>query len=428
MSLSARLRCVVDRGRQMALCPPVLLGLVACALLFFARTRGAFDALSANTGVPGYDFFGLPRCGLALRQGASIASSWKDMPYGPYSTDWASHPMLCAALGAPLSFLPAWTAYWAFAFFLTCLQALGLVVAAHWAGLPGVWKEATPWVRAKIIALFFMCGTFFPQYVLLHQAQYHGLSMLFFLLVLRRSTQVLGFVGSALSKPLLAPAGLIVLAERNFRSVVKIVLLALAGTAPFYWFGQGAQKNLDGSGHTSSVFDVLGQSGWLKLKYSVMNWNQEMSLSKVFERFFDGETNFYLRVVIALVCLGSAFYALFRAREREIAITLAALSLMFLYARGHEYHAVTLLPALVFVGSRKGGPSLTLLIAVALLALPSTWSLLGPYRVEGEPFEINHMIEASSMLGWAFVLQKPLGLLALWIALLAGLRAHPPKE
>jgi hypothetical protein len=358
---------------------------------------------------------------LALRLGTSIADSWKEIPFGPYSTDWASHPMLCAAFGVPLSFLSPWVAYWTFAALLTCLQAACLVVAAKWANVAHVWMQATGLERSKLLVLFVLCGVYFPQYVLLHQAQYHGLSMLFVLLALRRGTQVFGFVGSALSKPLLAPAGLLLFAERDFRSIAKIVVITVAGTLPFFWLGRPPTGAVGAESAGGSVFDVLGKGGWLKLKYSVMNWNQEMSLSKVFERVFDGETNFYLRLALALVCLATAFYALLRAKEREIALSLAVLSLMLLYARGHEYHAVTLLPALVFVGSQKGGLNPCLLIGTLLLALPSSWWFLTSMNKTGQADDIASLIQLSTALGWAFVVQKPLGLLFLWLGFLGNL-------
>ena len=61
MRLSPALSKSLEHWRCTVACPPVMLGLVGCGLLFLARMRGALDALSANAEVPGYDFFGLPR-------------------------------------------------------------------------------------------------------------------------------------------------------------------------------------------------------------------------------------------------------------------------------------------------------------------------------------------------------------------------------
>ena len=387
--------------------PPVALALALCFLLFVLRMNHALDSWSANTGVPGYDFFGLPRCGIGLRDGVSLETAWKTIPYGPYSTDWASHPMLCLAFGLPLAKLQPWTAYWVFAGFLSLLQAISIVACPHYMQLNKNWKNFSVTEKTLCTIVYSCCGLFFPMYVLLHQAQYHGLSILWVLLVLVGGRgEFFGFVGSALSKPILAPAALIPLMEKKWGRVVAIVV-SIAGVTGAFLLWERLR-----SGKSSLL--SLGENGYLKLKYSVMNWNQEISFSKILERFFDGETNYLIRICLAGFCLVLAFLWMRVAKRlpeaRVPALAACLLSIFFLYARGHEYHAVTFIPVLLALSARKEWLNGTLVAATILLALPTTWSLFASLRPPGQSFEINHMMATNAFLGWCFVLQKPLAL------------------
>src|SRR5690242_6986498 len=61
---------------------PVILGVCAATLLFVFVRFNVLNTLSANTDHPtiGYDFFGFPRCGLAVRYGTNPFTADHDYP------------------------------------------------------------------------------------------------------------------------------------------------------------------------------------------------------------------------------------------------------------------------------------------------------------------------------------------------------------
>ncbi len=257
---------------------PLYWSLLLAVALFVQNFWSLLSPLSANSdnSLWGYDFFGLPRCGIALLEGIPLAGSEQQVAYGPWATDWSSHPMMCAVLGIPLSgfadpkmsLLTANIFYLCFHIFALVMMMRPLRVENPAGKILG--HSAIHWTFATLV------GLFFPYAVVYHYGQYHAISVLVLTLLLmgngpRWPLRVLGFVASALSKPLFAPAGLVLLINRKWREVSWIVALSVLGTAPWLFLDA-----LD-----SSV--SLASRGFGKLANSVPHWNQEQSLAKVFE-------------------------------------------------------------------------------------------------------------------------------------------------
>lgn len=191
--------------------PPLAVALGAALLLFVLFTAGVLRPLSPNTdGAPrGFDFFGLPRCGLAVRFGTNPFTAAEDYgQYGPWATPWISHPAMCVA-AAPLSYLPPWTAFWSFAAFNLLLH-LG-IIAAFGLRLSRTDFGGQSWpARLRDLLFFTATGFFIPWSVMYEMGQYHSLAVLALALVLIHPRYaVAAFVLSALSKPILAPAALV---------------------------------------------------------------------------------------------------------------------------------------------------------------------------------------------------------------------------
>lgn len=400
------IRIIYDRVKNY---PPLGLSLLLATFLFFSHPWELFNFLSANSDNPywGFDYFGLPRCGLALLQGLSTAGSEKVIHYGPWSTDWSSHPAMCFFLGIPFSqfqnprhsYFLANTIY-----YLIHLLALFVLTPIN---DKRRFSELRLIEKIKHYTLYTLVGFFVPYVIIYHYAQYHALSVLAFtFLLMPRPLYVTGYVLSALTKPIFAPAGILLIVLKRWSDIFKIVLFTSLGTLP--WFFIDKRKS------DSSLSDLFS-SGLHKLKYSVPNWEQEQSLAKIIEYFLDPEANFIVRCSIAVLQMVSAI-GLCRKGRHNAALGVTCLIFFTLYARGHEYHAVTLIPLflVLFHNQEVIYKSWSFIFVVALFALPTTYPLLNGVLGSGNG-PISSFMQASIPLGWAFVLQRPIAVLALWI-------------
>src|SRR5690606_19677381 len=122
-----------------------------------------------------FDYFTLPRCGLAFLNGTSLYSSSADFSFfGPHATQWASHPALCFFFGIPSVFL---SEDFGFHFFNLFYLSIHLFI---------IWsfgKKITYRTRKDAVFFFFL-GFFFPWAVAYHLGQYHVFAVLALALVL----------------------------------------------------------------------------------------------------------------------------------------------------------------------------------------------------------------------------------------------------
>ncbi|MEY3903141.1 MAG: hypothetical protein RL189_2447 [Pseudomonadota bacterium] len=390
--------------------PPLALALFSSLALFISHPWQLLTFLSPNSDnrLWGFDYFGLPRCGLAILQGENIAGSDKFIEYGPWSTDWASHPAMCLVLGVPLSqFGNPWLSYFVANSLYFCFHVYALVSLSQPLA-DGTFHQQSRSEKYRHFLFALLVGGFFPFVIIYHFAQYHALSVLAVTFLLQSEKRsVFGFIISALSKPLLAPAGLLLAVRRQWKMIAWILAGTVIGTAP--WFILDAL-----TGRQSMT--VLGGSGLNKLRFSVLNWEQEQSLAKVFETLISPQMNFYLRLAISAMQM---FTAALIARYGDLrsAFCVAVLVFFTLYARGHEYHAVTLIPVFIYLFA-KGTAYRTWIFMgiVALFALPTTYPVLH-YFLGSEKRSIANYKMTSPVLGWIFVLQRPVAVMALWLCI-----------
>jgi len=389
--------------------PPLALSLFLSSLLFLSHPWGIFKFLSANSDnhAWGYDYFGLPRCGLAILRGIQIAGSEKVIPYGPWATDWASHPAMCFILGIPLSqFSDPRFSYFAANFIYFCIYIYSLFTLTG-ALCDGSFKKLSASRKSIHYAFSVLIGFYTPYVIIYHYGQYHALSVLALALLLQKRQQLVGgFVLSALTKPFLAPAGLLLVAQKRWKTIGGVLIFTALGTLP--WFILDA---LTGKRSMST----LGDSGLNKLLYTVPNWEQEQSFAKFFETLVSPHTNMLIRLVVCSLQFATSAY-LARKGDLRTAIGIASLIFFTLYARGHEYHAVTLIPFFLFLFSEKKDRyhNWIFVSIVALFALPTTYPILY-YVLGSEQNSIAAYKATSPLLGWAFVVQRPLAVLALWL-------------
>jgi hypothetical protein len=385
---------------------------VACAVgLFIAFLAGWLASWTPLEGTYARDYITLPKCGLAARFGTNMYTSSEDyMWFGPVGNGWLSHPALCVSAGIPLSYLPP-----LFGFKLLdvgyLLLHLGVIIAFG--------RRLTAPYRVRDIVVFVALGLFFPWYVMYHVGQYHAISVLALALVLfgpRR--RVFGFVISAVTKPILAPAGLVLVTRGHFREAVKIVFWVAVISLPFVLLGYSNETGLRWGG---DAFDQYLQIGQDQAKLFVPHWDQQISLAMLIDEWFPTWNNVNVRVGLTVALIALAVIGL-RKAPMEVAMVVASLWFFTYYARGHEYHATVLVPVFAYLWTEPRGryrnPWVALLCVSA--ALPTTWpifihalDLAGP-----GPDSFAFMEDKSPLLFNLFIAQKPLTaiLLALTIA------------
>lgn len=390
---------------------PTWIGLGCAVFIFIAFLKGWFTSWTPLEGTYARDYITLPKCGFAARYGTNMFTSSEDyMAYGPVGNGWLSHPALCVGAGIPLSYMP-WETGFKLVNVAYFAMHLGVIVAFG--------RRLTAPYRVGDLIVFAALGLFFPWYVMYHVGQYHALSVLALALVLlgpRR--RVFGFVLSAVSKPILAPAGLVMITRGHFRESLKIVFWVALITVPFALFGYTKDVGLHWGGSAISEFLRIGQD---QAKLFVPHWDQQVSLAMLIDEWFPTWNNLNVRVGLTVALVGLALIGL---RKRPIEVAIAATSLWFFtyYARGHEYHATILVPVFAYLWTEPRGlyrtPWVALLCVVA--ALPTTWPIfIHMLDLPGPAPDSFVFMENKSPLAFnLFIAQKPVTvlLLALTIA------------
>lgn len=413
---------------------PIVVGLAAAGLLFLFVRLNTLNALSANTDHPtvGYDFFGFPRCGLAIRFGTNPFRASQDYPmYGPWATPWVTHPTLCLA-AVPLSYLPPWTAFWTFnAANLMLHAAIIIVFGMRLARRDFLSQPRSDQVRDLIF--FAAMGLFMPWYVMYYMGQYHSFAVLALFLVLASpTTPVLGFVISALAKPVLAPAGLVLMMRQQWRAVVLIGVLVAAGTLPWMYMHYSVPRGLSfGRNH---ILDTFLETSQQFTKYTAYRWNQQMSLSAALDEWMPSTEHLKYRYMLAAFTVGVGV-VLFRRKQMEVAVAACTLWFFFLYGRGHEYHGTLYVPLLLCLYSLEGERyrGWPLVVIGVLMALPTTYGLFNLfYPIENRPpflsYESSMMVDKNRALYYLFLWQKPLCAFLLLGLMLWKERPYQPWE
>lgn len=331
------------------------------------------------------DYVTLPKCGLAIRNGTDLYTSSADYPeYGPVGNGWLSHPLLCLTAGVPLSYLDPFLGY-------RLLNVLWLVL--HVGLLVAFGRRLPSPFRPRDYVMFVALGVCFPWYVMYVVGQYHALSVLALGLVLLGFRRT-GFILSAVTKPVLGPAGLVLIARRRWREVALIAAAVALATLPFYGY-----------------LDEYVRIGSDQAKLFVPGWDQQVSLALLLDDLVNAERNLLLRQVGTVLVLLYAVVCL-RRRPIELAIAFASLWFFVYYARGHEYHATLLVPVFLYLWTLPGGRYRTPWIAALAVASfsPSTWPLFG---VDPSFPDFDILMDKSAVLFVLFIAQKPVSALLL---------------
>lgn len=393
---------------------PVYTGILAVFLLGGLFLFRALDSLSANTDHPalGHDYFSLPRAGLAIRFGTDPMTSWKEYgSYGPSSSDFNSHPVV-AVLGVPFSYLPPWTGYWVLNLFHFLLHLLILwKFGALFIGRFPDFQTGSSQIRN--VLFFTTMGLFFPWYVLYFEGQYHSFAVLALSLVLLCPRyQVHGFLLSAITKPVLAPAGLVLLIRREWKLVAVICCATAIILLPWFYLTYSIQEGITFGANELITRFYLRARGFMH--YAVLRWDQQISLAQALNELCSYQVNLYIRYALAAVPV-LAGVVLFLRRPRDIAIVMTTLWFFILYARGHEYHATLLVPILLCLFVQEDGryQTWTLLVITLLLASPTVWILFTScYGLPGPGAgSMEKMRAMNSVLYHLFLWQKPFAVL-----------------
>jgi hypothetical protein len=381
---------------------------IGCAIgLFVAFMFGWLNSWTPLAGTYARDYITLPRCGLALRFGTDMFTSSQDYPwFGPPGTGWVSHPLLCIAAGVPTSYLPPMLGFKLLDCFYLLLH-IGIIVVFG--------RRLTAPYKARDLVVFAAIGLFFPWYAMYVTGQYHALSVLAVALVLAGSRhRIGGFVLSAVAKPVLGPAGLILLLRRHWREALKIGAIVAALTLPFALFGYSTHTGLHWHGHALS--ELLTQDK-LNATPLLPHWDQQTSLATLIDEISPISWNAHLRLVLTIALLVVATFGLHR-RPMEVAIALSSLWFFIYYSRGHEYHGTLFVPVFLYLWTEPRGIYRTrwLALLVVVYALPSTWPIwIHLLHLSGPgPDSFAFMRHKSPLLFWLFVGQKPVtGLLVM---------------
>jgi hypothetical protein len=379
---------------------PTRIALGCATALFVVFLLGWLNSWTPLAGSSARDYITLPRCGLAVRFGTDMFTSSQDYPwFGPTGTGWVSHPLLCVAGGVPTSYLPPMFGFK----LLDCLYLLvhlGIIVTFG--------RRLTAPYRARDLVVFTAIGLFFPWYVMYVTGQYHALSVLAVAAVLAGSRhRVGGFVLSAIAKPVLGPAGVILVLRGHWREALKIAVIVAALTLPFALFGYRTHTGLHWHGHALSEFITQAKVAATPL---ISHWDQQMSLATLIDEIHSISWNAHLRLALTIVLLVFAVFGL-RRRPMEVAIVLSTLWFFVYYSRGHEYQGTLFVPVFLYLWTEPRGIYRTrwLALLVAVYALPTTWPIwIHVLHLPGPgPDSFAFMRHKSPLLFWLFVGHKP---------------------
>ncbi|MEY4065167.1 MAG: hypothetical protein RIR26_1375 [Pseudomonadota bacterium] len=393
--------------------PPLVLGLLLATVLLGLYFSGSISSWSPMGNSFAYDQYSLPRCGLAIRFGTNPFTSTADYPqYGHFAVHWVSQPMLCVLAGVPLSYLSPqlellFTTVFYWSIHLWILVVFGTRLSSN-SGAVTRFRVRDWFVRDYV--MFACLGFFFPWYVLYVLGQYHALAVLAFALALScESRLVSGFALSAIGKPVLAPAALVLLVAKKWQVFFKLLLICMACYLPWFFLRYDVGRGLF-FGWNESFLTFFELSSMLT-KFSVVGWNQEMGWSKVFDEFSSPANHYPLRMFLALI---PVLYAVLLAWQKKfhLALGVSVLWFFFLYGRGHEYHVTLYLPLLAFMYCEESGRyrnGWTVVLAF-LAASPTVFPLiLKIYEFPNAKLASNDaMRNANPFLYWLFLLHKPI--------------------
>ncbi len=387
---------------RLRITPPTLLGLLAALLLFLlfqARCLEGWSANSDNAAI-GYDYFGWPRAGLAIRHGTDPFAAHRHYGYGPYATQFVSFPAL-AVLGVPLTYLPPWTGFRLFNLFNLALHLA--IVFVFGRRLSGAGRAPRDFV------FMLAMGFYLPWYVMYHMGQYHSLAVLAVFLVLAgegRAAQVTGFMISALAKPVLAPAALVLFVRREWKTIWIIMGLIFLTVVPWFVLRHDAAGFY--FGRNPIMTEYMTEARTIS-HYTAHRWNQEMSLAAALGEFMTAGRNLELRGILAVLVLALAA-VLAWSRDRRAALALALMWFFVYYARGHEYHYTLLVPVMLCLWSLPGGRYRTRWMAAlaVVAAVPTTWVIFKyGYGFDPQSGTCDAMLAANAPLYYAFLWHKP---------------------
>ncbi len=378
---------------------PIVWGGSLAIVLFLLVIPNALVALSPMGKSFAFDYFTWPRCGLAVRFGTNPFTSSQDYPYfGYFATSWVSHPMLCVLGGPLLSYLPPWTGFW-LVNSLYCVLHVWILVACGR-------RIPRPWKRIDYIA-FAAFGFFFPWYLLYVLGQYHAVVVWGLALVLFSERYTTGFLLSALGKPILGPPALVLVVCRKWRALAWIALGTIAIYLPFfilhYQLGTGLTLGWNPD------FLKFFRDGSMYMRFSVLDWNQEMGWSKVFDEFAPPAQHLIFRYILAALCCLAGGWVGFKAGARK-GILVATLWFFVLMGRGHEYHYSLYLPMLAFLYTDKRYRTPWFVFLCLLAALPTTFGLYSWIGNISDPHTASQsaLRSASPLIFYSYLLQRPI--------------------
>ena len=391
---------------------PLHSGLLGATLLFLLYIPRWLTGLSAMGGSFAFDYFTLPRCGLAVRNGTDYFSSSQDYSFGYHATNWASHPLMCYVFGVPLSFTSPWVGFWLSTFLYFLLHCWIL-----WRFAKCLSAEANrDWTSHVTFASL---GLFYPWYLNYHLGQYHLIFVAALALVLTEK-RVSGFVTSALGKPALAPAALCLVAVKDWKSIAWIGAICVLGYAPFLFDFSGGSVSLNKS------FLNFFQISSLYSHYSVRGWDQELGWSKVMDEIWAGD-HYPLRMALTLFCaFGGAFLA---RRSFPLGVGFASLWFFFSYGRIHEYHYATFVPLLAWACTNPHFSKKGVAAAAFWMGTPTVWAFLTQSEVYSKgALDFGAARAAEPFLFWTWMLHKPLGVLLVAGLFVAAWKRMGPKN
>ena len=387
--------------------PPTWAGIGCALFIFVAYMLHWFTSWTPLEGTYARDYITLPQCGLAVRYGTDMYTSSQDyIGFGTVGNGWLSHPALCVGLGVPLSYMPPFFGFKLMNF---------LYLALHLGVLMAFGRRLRAPYKVRDYVVFVALGVFFPWYVMYHVGQYHAIAVLALALALAGPGRtVLAFTISAISKPVLAPAGLVLITRGRWKESLKIVALVALLSVPFMVLGYPSVN--EGLRWGGGAFDEFLKVGQDQAKLFVPRWDQQVSLAMLIDEWFPSWNNLNVRIGLTVALLALALIGL-RRRPVEVAIAVSSLWYFVYYARGHEYHATLLVPVFAYLWTERRGLYRNWWVALlcVLAALPTTWpiwihklGLAGP-----APDSFVYMEERSPLAFNLFVAHKPLTVIAL---------------
>ena len=389
---------------------PICLGVFAAGILVLLLTFGVLENWSPMGKSYWFDHFTLPRCGLAIRNQTNLFTSSQDYQhYGYHAITWESQPTLCLILGTPLSFLSPMASLLTATTIYVLIQIFLIVLFGR-----HLFREKVPEVKDYIF--FFFAGFFFPWYLMLVLGQYHAISVLAVGLVLyscdnnkKYKTESLGFILSAISKPVLAPLSILLLIQRKWKIIFIISFFCLLAYLPWLLLYFDGNQELRFGLNENYINAIKRNSSFAN--FTVPNWNQEMGVAKVIEFFGWAEHSFNIRVTLfSIICAVVSVLLLLKKR------VLASYSVMVLwfflyYSRGHEYHLTLYLPIFLalYCKSPNKYRSWPFVMLFVFTAIPTVFPVYRYFNLLPDPHSawLTQMYGANEIVFYLYLFHKP---------------------